>query len=232
FSLFDEFARNVVYALRQLRRSPGFTIAAIATLGLCIGANTAVFSVIDAALLRPVPYPEPDRLFSVVGVFHGAAQTGQDGNAWEALKASRSFDIAAIGGMSGVNLSSHAGASYVQQQRVSAGYFHVLGVPLARGREFDASEDRSGGPRAVVLSYQIWQRLFHGDPSLVGGTVLLRGETYTVTGIAAEGFRTREVVDLWTPLMPSTHGEGGGMNYDLIARLHPGVTVAQARAEA
>lgn len=232
FSLFDEFARNVIYALRQLRRSPGFTIAAIATLGLCIGANTAVFSVIDAALLRPVPYPEPDRLFRVVGMFRGVVQTGQDGNAWEALKGARSFDLAAIGGVNGVNLSSHAGASYVQQQRVSAGYFHVLGVALARGREFDANEDRTGGPRAVVLSYRIWQRLFHGDPSLVGGTLLLRGEAYTVTGIAAEGFRTREMVDLWTPLMPSAHGEGGGLNYELVARLQHGVTVAQARAEA
>src|SRR6185503_17255992 len=196
FSLFDEFARNVVYALRQLRRSPGFTIAAIATLGLCIGANTAVFSVIDAALLRPVPYPEPGRLFSAVGVIHGAAQFGQDGNAWEALKPAHSFDLAAIGGMSGVNLSSNSGASYVQQQRVSAGYFRVLGVPMARGREFDANEDRPGGPHAVVLSYGIWQRLFHGDPSLVGDTVQLRGEGYTVTGIAAEGFRTRDVVDV------------------------------------
>ncbi|HEU5022582.1 MAG TPA: ABC transporter permease, partial [Bryobacteraceae bacterium] len=232
FSLFDEFARNVIYALRQLRRSPGFTIAAIATLGLCIGANTAVFSVIDAALLRPVPYPEPERLFSVVREIRGVPQSGQDGYAWEALKRARAFDLAAIGGTSGVNLSSRAGASYVQQQRVSAGYFRVLGIPLARGREFDADEDRPGGPRAVILSYGIWQRLFHGDPSLVGKTVLLRGEAYTVTGIAAERFRAREVVDIWTPLMPSTRGEGGGMNYDLIARLRPGIARAQASAEA
>jgi predicted permease len=232
FSLFDEFARNVIYALRQLRRSPGFTVAAIVTLGLCIGANTAVFSVIDAALLRPVPYPEPDRLFSVVREIRGAPQSGQDGYAWEALTRARSFDLAAIGGTSGVNLSSRAGASYVQQQRVSAGYFQVLGIPLARGRGFDGNEDRPGGPRAVILSYRIWQRLFHGDPSLVGNTILLRGEAYTVTGIAAERFRAREVVDIWTPLMPSTRGEGEGMNYDLIARLRPGVTRPQASSEA
>ena len=232
FSLSDEFARNVIYALRQLRRSPGFTIAAIATLGLCIGANTAVFSVIDAALLRPVPYPEPDRLFSVVREIRGAPQDGQDGYAWEALKRARGFDLAAIGGISGANLSSRAGASYVQQQRVSAGYFRVLGVPLARGREFDANEDRLGGQPSVILSYAIWQRLFHGDPSLVGGTVLLRGAAYVVTGIAGKTFRPRDVVDIWTPLMPSTSGEGGGMNYDLIARLRPGVTQAQARTEA
>jgi hypothetical protein len=230
FSLFDEFARNVIYALRQLRRSPGFTIAAIATLGLCIGANTAVFSVIDAALLRPVPYPQPDRLFSVVREIRGAPQSGQDGYGWEALKRARSLDLAAIGGISGVNLSSHSGASYVQQQRVSSGYFRVLGVPLSLGREFDASEDRPGGQPSVILSYEIWQRLFHGDPSLVGSTVLLRGEAYVVTGITGKGFRPREVVDIWTPLMPSTSGEGGGMNYDLIARLRPGATRAQASA--
>ncbi|HVW08168.1 MAG TPA: ABC transporter permease [Bryobacteraceae bacterium] len=232
FSLFDEFARNTIYAVRQLRRSPGFTIAAIATLGLCIGANTAVFSVIDAALLRPVPYPEPDRLFSIIREIRGAPQDGQDGYAWEALKPARSFDLAAIGAISGVNLSSRAGASYVQQQRVSAAYFRVLGVPLALGREFDANEDRPGGQPSVILSYGIWQRVFHGDPSLVGSTVLLRGTACVVTGVTGKEFRPREVADIWTPLMPSTSGEGAGMNYGLIARLRPGVTRPQANAEA
>jgi predicted permease len=235
FSLFDEFARNVIFSLRQLKRSPGFTIAAIATLGLCIGANTAMFSVIDAALLRPVPYPEPDRLASVMREMRSGSQflstDGQDGYAWEALKNARSFDVAVGGGTSGVNLSSRAGASYVQQDRISAGYFRVLGIPLARGREFDAEEDRPGGQHVVVLSYQVWQRLFHGDPSLVGGTVLLRGEAYVVTGIAGKAFRPREAADVWTPLMPSTTGEGAGLNYDLIARLRPGFTWAQARTE-
>lgn len=232
FSLFDELVRNVNYALRQLRRSPGFTIAAIATLGLCIGANTAVFSVIDAALLRSLPYPDADRLASVTTEIHRNVQVGQDGHAWEALKSAKSFDLAATGGTSGVNLSSSAGASYVQQQRVSAGYFRVLGVPLAQGREFDASEDRTGGQPVVVLSYRIWRRLFHSDLSLVGKTVLLRGEATVVAGIAGESFRPREAVDIWTPLRPSSKGEGEGLNYELIARLRAGSTWAQARAEA
>ncbi len=137
--------------------------------------------------------------------------SGQDGYAWRALKNARSFQLAAIGGTSGVNLGTGAGAMYVQQQRVTAGYFHVLGVPLARGREFNENEGRAGGPPVVVLSYGIWQRLFNGDASIVGRTVLLRGEPYMVTGITGAAFRPREPVDLWTPLMPSTKGEGQGL---------------------
>ena len=236
FSMFDEFVRNVTYALRQLRRAPGFALSAILTLGLCIGANTAVFSVINATLLRPVPYPQPDRLVTIVREMRRGGDlvstSGQDGYAWEALKDARSFQVAAIGGTSGVNLGIGNGALYVQQQRVSAGYFRVLGVPLARGREFDESEDRPGGPPAVILSYGLWQRVFHGDASIVGRTVLLRGAPFVVVGIADETFRPRGLVDLWTPLMPSTKGEGQGLNYDLIARLRSDTTWAQASAEA
>ena len=236
YSFFDEFVRNVTYALRQLRRAPGFALSAILTLGLCIGANTAVFSVISAALVRPLPYPQPDRLVTVVREMRRGAEfattTGQDGYAWEALKDARSFDVAAIGGTNGVNLGIGNGAIYVQQQRVSAGYFRVLGMPLSRGREFDQSEDRAGGPSAVILSYSLWHRVLHGDASIIGRTVLLRGAPFTVVGIAAETFRPRGLVDLWTPLMPSTKGEGGGLNYDLIARLHPDTTWAQASTEA
>ncbi len=236
FSLFDEFLRNVTFALRQLRRSPGYAISAILTLGLCIGANTAVFSVINAALLRPLPYPEPDRLVTLNREMRRGAEfmsnSGQDGYAWQALKNARSFQSAAIGGTSGVNLGTGAGALYVQQERVSTGYFRVLGVSLARGREFDENEDRPGGPAAVILSYHLWRRVFNGDESVVGRTVLLRGEPHMVVGIAGEAFRPRGLVDVWTPLMPSTTGEGAGLNYELIARLRRGATLAQAGTEA
>jgi predicted permease len=233
--MLDEVVRNIRYAFRQLRRSPGFAITVTLTLGLCIGVNTAAFSLTDAVLVRPLPYPEPDRLFEAVREMRRGSEfqlsTGQDGYAWEALKNSRSIQVAAVGSTGGVNLGSGDRAVYVQQQRVSMGYFRVLGIPLAHGREFDDAEDRSGGPPAVVLSNGIWRRIFHGDESVVGRPILLRGEPHVVVGIAAEVFRPTGLVDLWTPLKPSTRGEGAGINYRLIARLNSSATLAQAQAE-
>src|SRR2546429_194325 len=140
-------------------------------------------------------------------------------SAISALKDARSLQVATMGGTTGVNLGSDNRAVYVQQQRVSAGYFHVLGIPMAHGREFDDTEDRVGGTPAVVLSHAIWKRIFNGDPSIVGRTILLRGEPHLVVGVTGEAFRPRGLVDLWTPLNPSTKGEGAGTNYALIARL-------------
>jgi predicted permease len=233
----DEFVRNVRYALRTLRRSPGFSIAAILTLALGIGANTAIFSVIDAALLRPLPYPDPDRLVEVVRQYRARGSSGietsQDGAAWELLRDhSRLLDYAAMGpGWNGVNLATNGKAQYVAQQRVSAGYFRVLGLVPARGREFTREEDRDGGPAAVILSHDLWMRLFNADPGIVGRTVLLRGEPHVVAGVMPADFRPIVHTDVWTPLRPSTKGEGSGQNYHLIARLRPGVSIEQGSAE-
>jgi predicted permease len=231
----DELTRNTVYAFRQLRRSPGFAAAVVLTLAICIGVNTAVFSVIDAALLRALPFPQPDRIFDVVRQYHGEAgffsSTGQDGFAWEAIKDARTMQVAALGGITGVNLAEGNHAFYVEQQRVSIRYFAVLGIPLARGREFEPAEDRAGGPDVVILSYPVWARFFNRDPSIVGHNILLRGTPYTVIGVTSESFVPRAQVDVWTPLKPSTKGEGGGTNYDMIARLNPGVTLAEAQTE-
>jgi predicted permease len=147
------------------------------------------------------------------------------------LKDARNSQIAAVGAINGVNLGGDNRAVYVKQQRVSARYFKVLGIPLALGREFDDAEDRDGAPPVVILSQGIWRRLFRGDPSIVGHTIRLRGELYLVTGITGASFRQRGLVDVWTPLKPSSKGEGGGLNYSLVARLKPGATWVQAQAE-
>jgi predicted permease len=221
------------YALRLLRRSPSLSAIIVVTLALCIGANTAIFSVIDATLLRPLPYPQPDRLASVVTHFrdHGAEGdgAGQTGATWELVRDHASFlDAAAEGSADGVNFATGGTAQYVQQQRVGAGFFRVLGVAPLIGREFTREEDRPGGPAVVVLSHHFWKRVFQGDRAAVGRSIMLRGEPYTVIGVMPEGFRTDAAADVWTPLRPSTSGEGGGSNYEIIARLKPGVTWAQA----
>jgi predicted permease len=227
----------------MLRKTPGFTIAAAVTLALGIGANTAVFSVVNALLFTPLPYPSPDRLALLE--YHTRdpkagdnRDVGADGRMWLAVRDYTStIDAAVLGGTAGVNLVAGDRAAYVQQQRVSAGYFHVVGILPTIGREFTRDEDVAGGPAVVILNYPLWKSMFNADPSIVGRTIQLRGESYTVIGVLPENFPITQRssfsggqgVDLWTPLRPSTTGEGGGINYSVVARLHDGVNWAQAQ---
>lgn len=227
---------ELAYSIRQLRKNPGVTLTVVATLALCIGANTAIYSVVDAVLVRPLPYPQPGRL-AMVGT-HIRSPRGEEthfganGALWEAVHHhATDLDAAAVGGESGVNLASGGQVQYVQQNRVSADYFKVLGIPPELGRSFTSVEDTPGGPPVTVLSYALWQRVFHGDPSVVGKAVTLRGEPFTVVGVMPRKFPMLTPADLWTPLRPSTAGEGVGTNYGIIARLKPGITWAQGRSQ-
>src|SRR5262249_51626139 len=152
--------RDIRYAIRVLLKSPVFTIMATLTLALCIGANTAIYSVVDRVLVRPLPYPHPERLALVVRHQQAAGvnddETGQAGVTWEALRAGASdvLDLAATAGRDqGVNFVTGGRPDFVRQQRVSAAYFRVLGVPPVIGRPFTEDEDRVNGPAAVVLSH-------------------------------------------------------------------------------
>ena len=233
----DAIARNFRYAFRVLRKNPAFSLTVIVTLALCIGANTAIFSIVDAMLFRPLPYPEPDRLARVSRLDRSPRgwyeQVAVNGRTWEFIRDhARTIDVAVHGGFEGVNLVAPAGgAQYVRQVRVSTGFFRVLGVAPMIGREIAAEEDRSGGPPVAVLSHGLWARLFASDAGILGQSILLRGEPYTVVGVMPQGFDTTPAAELWTPLRPSTRGEGGGMNYSMIVRLRPGVSTAQANAE-
>ncbi|HEX5216649.1 MAG TPA: ABC transporter permease [Vicinamibacterales bacterium] len=230
--------RDARYAARVLRRTPVFTATAIATLALVIGANTAVFSLADAILIRSLPYPEPDRLGLIHYTSKGAngTYTGRavDAAMWEAIRDHvPSVDAAVMGGGGGgANLVIGDAAAFIRQQRVSASFFRVLGVVPERGRPFLPEEDLPGGPPVTVLSDAIWQRFFHADPSIIGQSILLRGEPYTVVGVMPADFvSTRPDVDVWTPLRPSRNGEGSGTNYQTIVRLKPGATWTQVRGE-
>ncbi len=226
--------RDLRYAVRILIKSPAFAIISILTLALCIGANTAIYTVVDRILLRPLPYPEPERLAQVVTHFdrRGDDEMGQTGGTWEVLRDRlRSADLAVVAGVGmGVNLVAGGQPQNVQQQRVSAGFFRVLGVAPARGREFTPDEDREGGPALVILSHNLWIRL-GADARLIGRAITLRGEPHAVVGVMPAGFTSGSPVDVWTPLRPSRRGEGGGQNYGIVARLRPGVTWPQADAE-
>ncbi|MBZ5674901.1 MAG: ABC transporter permease [Acidobacteriia bacterium] len=233
----DTAARNFRYAFRVLRKNPAFSLTVIVTLALCIGANTAIFSIVDAMLFRPLPYPEPDRLARVArqdrsdrGWYEQVQVTGRT---WEYIRDhARTMDVAVHSGFEGVNLVAPAGgAQYIRQVRVSTGFFRVLGVSPMIGREIAPEEDRNGGPAVAVLSHGLWTRLFASDAGILGQTILLRGEPFTVIGVMPQSFDTSPSADLWTPLRPSTRGEGGGTNYSMIVRLRPGSSMAQANAE-
>jgi len=225
------------HAFRLIRQNWGFSLTVSAILALCIGANTAVLAVVNGAMLRPLPYPQPERLTLVVAKYFYDGKEGSadnfDGTTWEAIRDQVSALDSAVysQGASGINFGVNGTGVYVRQQRVCAGFFRVLGVPPLIGREFDAGEDRPGGAPAVILSHALWQKYFHGDPGVVGRGILLRGEPYTVVGIMPAGFRSDTKADIWTPLRPSRTGEGGGSNYRIMARLRPGATWQEASTQ-
>ena len=236
--MLEALVRDMRYALRMLRKTPGFTAIALTTLAVGIGVNTAVFSVVNGLLLKPLPFPEPDRLAAVITVVRSPRGQGTndsvDGRTFLAIHDNATLVDTAVGGGGfsggGVNLVARDRAANVIQARVSAGYFHVMGIPPFMGREFSADEDRDGGQPAAILSHGLWTRQFDRDAGIVGRAIMLRGEPYTVVGVMPEGFPAGKV-DVWTPLRPSTRGEGGGSNYGMVARIRPGVSWSQANAE-
>src|SRR5580700_1157715 len=238
--------QNLRLALRQMRKNPGFVLAVTLTLALGIGVNTAVFSLLNGFLLRPLPYPEPDHLAVLMlhqegisprsGQFVQNEETAQDGETWEMVRDGvPGARFAAFGGTSGVNLQAGSGSitnvRYVQNMRVSAHYFEVLGIPPFLGRDFTDEEDRPNGPSAVILSYTLWQSVFQADPQVLGKQVILKGEPHTVVGVLPPRAQPTGVADLWTPLQPHQSGECGGDNCEIIMRLVPGATWQQVSAQ-
>ena len=223
------------YTFRQMSRKPLFTAAIVLTLGVCIGAVTAVFSIVDATLLRSLPYPEPARVAQVVVRTHYQGQEGlqqnQNGATWQQLsQAVKSMDLTVYSdNPENLNFSSDGKAGYIHRQRVGAGFFRVFGIPPFMGREFAPEEDIPGGPALAVLSYDFWQRAFGADAGIVNRNVAIAGVDYRVVGVASSQFESK--TDVWTPLHPSTRGEGQGINYTIAGRIRDGVTWDQADAE-
>lgn len=230
WSVLDEARRNVAFAWRRWRRRPATFGAILVTLAVCIAANAIVFGAVDAVLLRALPYPEPEQLHRVawsVGADQTATRDSVNGAMWFALEEAASTDAALAvytGWISDVNFvrtgpGGEVSASLLRQQRVGAGFFDVFGVPLARGRDFEAEEDLPGGPAVTVLSWDLWQRELGGRDDVLGTAVSLGGRPHTVIGVAAPGFEARFSTDLWVPLRPSRSGEGSGTNYQVAARV-------------
>src|SRR5271157_789357 len=228
--------QDLRYALRQLRRDPGFTLTVVITLALSIGANTAIFSVVNALLLKSLPYTHPERMGTIYTRVTGSGdsddRTGIDGEKWELLRDGVPALISAVsGGTSGVNLQAGSRVQYVHDGRISAHYLDVLALQPLLGRNFSEDEDRPHGPKAAILSYGLWHSVFSADRTVLGQPILLRGEPYTLVGVLPQDATTPLEADVYTSLQPSREGEGGGTNFEAITRLRDGATWQEADAE-
>jgi predicted permease len=228
---------DVRFGARMLRKNAGFTIAVVLTLALSIGANTAIFSIVNALLLKGLPYPHPERLGAVycerTGPDSFSGRRNIDGEQWELLRDDVPSLLSAISTLrtTGVNLQAGSHTQYLHAGRVSAQYFDVLGLQPTLGRNFTKDEDRPHGPKTAILSYALWRTVFGGSASVVGQAIRLKGELHTIIGVLPEAAVTPMNADLYTALQASREGEGKGTNFSAILRLRDGATWQQADAE-
>jgi putative ABC transport system permease protein len=224
---------DMKYAVRMLWRSPAFAATAIAALALGIGANTAIFSVVNAVLLQPLSYPQPDRLVALQRHFpegDGAATSIPKFTVWreqrEVFQAVAAYDFAGPG----INLTGGDRPEQVKGIHASAGYFEVFGAPVELGRTYTPEEDRPGGPHIVVISNGLWRSRFGSDPAIIGKTIALTGEPYEIIGVLGPAFKTDPPSDIWQPLQPDPNSANQGHYLLCAARMRPGITLDQAKA--
>jgi predicted permease len=247
-SAFFDVVSDLRFALRSLGHRPGLTAAATVTLALGIGATSTVFGVVKRVLLTPLPYEHPDRVVAVWSAWKGFDQTWLSYDEWEGWRA-RVPAFADIGLYSdGAATIDGDSPERVRSAVMQASLFPILGVRLERGRGFSADEDRPGGPSVAVLSHELWERRFGGDPSVVGREILISGSTRKVVGVMPPGFQlpldyaAGERTDVYLPLATDAKNEGalpgpafpkGGASHGFyaVARLAPGATVASANAQ-
>jgi predicted permease len=232
----ERLIQDLKYALRTLRQQRAFTVAALAALALGIGATTAVFSVVNAVLLRPFPYPDPDRIV----LFMNTSAGGSGSAASPAEFAHWSQQTAVIQAPSAfrTGIVNYTGSDLPEQLKsgqVSANYFRLFGAKTVVGRTFSADEDRPNGPHVAVLSYGWWARRFASDPNIVGKTILLSGDPYVVIGVIDSRFDASalggDAPDVWMPFQLDPNSTDQGHYFTSAARIKPGITLAQAQAK-
>ncbi|HZE12304.1 MAG TPA: ABC transporter permease, partial [Chthoniobacterales bacterium] len=231
------------YALRTLSKSPAFTLICIATLALGIGANTAIFSVIDAVLLRPLPYPQSDRL---VAIWETNAQPGQPaqnrnevaaGNFLDWIALNRSFERMSALYYTSLNLTGTNEPERIQSAYITSDLFQTLSIQPSFGRAFSKEEEKIGGPRVAIISHGLWQRRFGSDATIVGKSVLLSGNPTTVIGVMPPDFQlqfpSKLQIEIWVPMrLDAAAMENRTSHYlYILGRLKSGVSVEAAHAE-
>ncbi|HXS96951.1 MAG TPA: ABC transporter permease [Candidatus Limnocylindrales bacterium] len=238
--------QDLRYALRMLRKSPGLTLIMIASLAVGIGANSAIFSVVDALLLRPLPYPQPDRLAAIwlhspgIGIFRDWPSPGQY---IDLRSENHSFSDMALAQSRVVTLTGRERPERIGVMRTQSSLLRMLGAKPILGRLLQPDEDMAGKPPVAILTEQVWRRLFSADPNIVGKSVMLNGRQYTVAGVLDKSFMLNaevmpsegplESVDaiLPLPLAKDAVNARGDENYNIVVKLKPGVTLQQAQAD-
>ena len=250
----ESLAKDLRYALRGLRKNPGFTFVAVLTLGLGIGANTAIFSIVEAVVLRALPYPEPENLVAIwesqaaertsSPTTSGAGRPGQrmpvaPANLTNYITENRSFASIAGYESAGMNLTGSGTPERLLGERVTAEYFPVLGVQPAQGRAFLPEEDRPGNNRVIIVTHEFWQNRFGGDSRLLNNFLTLDAQRYQVIGIMPPGFQPLTqfgVTERVSFLIPAAYSQKllaahGDHEIDVVARLKPGASVKRSQAD-
>lgn len=234
FPWISDLKRDFTFALRALAKTPAFAAIAVLVIAVGIGVNTALFSVINAVLLKPLTYPNPQELVALTntspqGSFPGAnipkfSLWRQQTSVFQQVAA---YDF----GGAGLNITEGDHPQQVQGVHVSADYFAMLGAPVIAGRTFTAEEDSPNGGHVTVLSYGLWKSRYGGNPNIVGSTIQLDGQPHLVVGIIGPGFVTEAPTDLWVPFQFDLNSRDMAHFFTVAARLKPGVTIAQAMAQ-
>jgi putative ABC transport system permease protein len=228
------FAADIRYATRMLRSNPGFTAVAVAALALGIGANTAIFTVVNSVLLEPLPYPQAERIMQVGRSFGG------DGTGWSnsipkymTWRQNQAFESMTLFGLDGPGVAFGSGdhPPQVKTLHASDGYFRVFGVAPLLGRTYTSAEDVPDGPPVAVISYGLWQSQLAGESNVLGTVIKLNGQPYTVIGVLPKWFQSDPPSDVWLPQQADPNSTNQGHYLRIAGRLKPGVTVEQARAE-
>ncbi len=224
---------DVKHSLHMFFRNPGFTIAAVAALALGIGANTAIFTVVNAVLLKPLSYPDADRIvqfFNVSPDGRGNAASVPKFHVWQqqtnVFREVAAYDFAGPG----FNITGDR-PEQVHGLHVTEGYFRLFGAPVMLGRTFTPQEDAPNGGKVVVLSYGLWQRKFGGNPKVVGQALSLGNQPYTIIGVLGKQFQSDPEADIWLPFQFEPNSTNQGHYFLASAMLRPGITLAQANAQ-
>ncbi|MGB6820558.1 MAG: ABC transporter permease, partial [Candidatus Acidiferrales bacterium] len=232
FSLLTDLRQDICYGLRMLRKSPGFTAVAVLTLALGIGANTAIFSVINSVLLQRLPFPQPERVI-VLHRWTGSSIPYAEFQDMEAQN--HSFELLALQRRESMNLTGAGEPERVIVRMVSPDFFPILGLKPLLGRTYTKDEDRLGAPGVVVITQGLWTRKFNSDPAVVGRSATLAGKNYTIIGVVPDLPSQFAQTDFFYPIgqwdEPAFRVRGSGFGTVGLARLNPEVTLAQARAD-
>jgi predicted permease len=231
----ETFFKDLRHSIRMFGRSPAFTIAAVASLALGIGVNTAVFSVVNAILLKPVPFPNPDRLV----MFMNTSPEGSNQAASPAKFAHWQQQTSVVEDVSAfrpgiVNYTSGELPEQLRSAQVSGRYFRLFGAPIVKGRSFSPEEDRPNGEKVAVLSHGLWVRRFGSDPAVIGKIISLSGEPHIVVGVVGPSFNVEEfgpVPEVWVPFQLDPNSADQGHYFSAAGRLKAGVTLERAKAQ-